>query len=146
MNTRTLILLGALALARLASAGSDPASPVGLWRTISDKTGKPAAIVEISEKNGEYVGRIVKLLEKDPDSVCDKCTDARKGQPIVGMVFLSGLKADGDEYTGGEILDPAEGKVYRAKMRLAEGGTRLLVRGFIGFSLLGRTQTWQREP
>jgi len=138
--------LGLLVMLAQAPAHADNASPVGRWKTISDETGKPSGIVEISEKNGEYSGRIVKLLEKDPDSVCSKCTDARKDQPLVGMVFLSGLKADGGEYTGGEILDPAKGKIYRAKMRLIEDGARLEVRGFIGFSLLGRTQTWIREP
>jgi uncharacterized protein (DUF2147 family) len=129
-----------------ALAHADAGSPVGTWKTISDETGKPGAIVEISEKDGVYSGRIVKLLEKSPDTVCDKCTDARKDQPVVGMVFLSGLKADGDQYTGGEILDPKNGKIYRARMKLIDGGARLEVRGFIGFALLGRTQTWLREP
>ena len=128
-----------------SAAGADNTSPVGMWKTISDETGKPSGIVEISEKNGEYSGRIVKLLEKDPDSVCSKCTDARKDQPLIGMVFLSGLHADGGEFTGGEILDPAKGSIYRARMKLVENGSKLEVRGFIGFALLGRTQTWIRE-
>ena len=133
-------------LANLALAATPAGSPVGLWRTVSDETGKPTGIVEIVEAGGVYSGRIVKLLEKDPDTVCSKCTDARKDQKVVGMVFLSGLRADGDEFTGGEILDPAKGTVYRAKMKLLDGGTKLEVRGFIGFSLLGRSQTWIREP
>ncbi len=145
MNLQAAALLGVL-LALAVPASADNSSPVGTWKTISDETGRASGIVEITEKNGEYSGHIVRLLEKDPDSVCSKCTDARKDQPLVGMVFLSGLKADGDEYTGGEILDPAKGRIYRARMKLVEGGTKLEVRGFIGFSLLGRTQTWIRQP
>lgn len=145
MKLQAAALLGVL-LALAVPASADNSSPVGTWTTISDETGRASGIVAITEKNGEYSGHIVRLLEKDPDSVCSKCTDARKDQPLVGMVFLSGLKADGDEYTGGEILDPAKGRIYRARMKLVEGGTKLEVRGFIGFSLLGRTQTWIRQP
>jgi uncharacterized protein (DUF2147 family) len=146
MKLRIIAALGVLLALGQLPASADNSSPVGTWKTISDETGRASGIVEISERNGEYSGRIVKLLEKDPDSVCSKCSDARKDQPLVGMVFLSGLKADGGEYTGGEILDPAKGRIYRAKMKLIEGGAKLEVRGFIGFSLLGRTQTWIREP
>jgi len=78
--------------------------------------------------------------------VCDKCKDERKGQPIVGMVIVRGIRKAGDEFGGGEILDPDTGTVYRCKMRLIENGARLLVRGYIGISLLGRSQTWTREP
>jgi uncharacterized protein (DUF2147 family) len=138
-----MALLALTAAGMAALAGSD--SPVGLWKTISDTTGRPAAIVEISESHGTFQGRIVQLLEKDPAAVCDKCNDARKDQPVVGMVFLSGLKPDDGEFSGGEILDPANGKVYRARMKLVDGGSKLDVRGYIGISLLGRTQTWLRE-
>ena len=141
-----LLAIGLMVLAGLGLAATPATSPVGLWKTVSDETGRPSGIVEIVETGGVYSGRIVKLLEKDPDTVCSKCTDARKDQKVVGMVFLTGLKADGDEFNGGEILDPAKGTVYRAKMKLLDGGTKLEVRGFIGFSLLGRSQTWIREP
>ena len=121
-------------------------SPVGRWQTISDSSGKPAAVVEIFESAGRFHGRIIQLLEDDPASVCTLCTDARKGQPVVGMVFLTGLRADGDEFTGGDILDPDDGRVYRAKIQLIEGGDKLKVRGFLGLSLFGRTQIWLRSP
>jgi uncharacterized protein (DUF2147 family) len=77
--------------------------------------------------------------------VCDKCEGAKKGQPIVGLVFLEGLKKNGDEYEGGQILDPETGTVYSSKAKLIEGGKKLEVRGFVGVSLIGRSQTWVRE-
>ena len=73
------------------------------------------------------------------------CTDARKDKPIVGMVIVSGLKKDGSEYNGGEILDPNNGKVYKSKLEVADGGKKLKVRGYIGVPLLGRSQTWERQ-
>ena len=129
-----------------AQGKAGASSPVGRWQTISDSSGKPAAVVEIFESAGRFHGRIIQLLEDDPASVCIPCTDARKGQPIVGMVFLTGLRADGDEFTGGDILDPDDGRVYRAKVQLIEGGDKLKVRGFLGLSLFGRTQIWLRSP
>lgn len=123
-------------------------SPVGLWRNIDDATGKPKALIRISEKNGALEGRIEKLFlapQEDPQPKCTRCSGARKDQPVIGMVMMSGLKKDGAEYTGGEILDPANGKVYRSKLKLAEGGRQLEVRGYIGVPMLGRSQTWVRE-
>lgn len=125
------------------------ASPVGLWKNIDDETGKPKALIRISEKDGVLEGRIEKLFlapQEDPNPKCTKCTGGRKDQPIIGMVMLTGLKKDGDEYTGGEILDPGKGKVYRSKLRLQPNGQKLEVRGYIGTPLFGRSQTWLREP
>jgi uncharacterized protein (DUF2147 family) len=76
--------------------------------------------------------------------VCEKCPGERKGQKIVGMEILRGIRPDGNEWGGGEILDPNNGKTYKAKMRLEDDGKKLVVRGFIGFSMLGRSQTWHR--
>lgn len=123
------------------------ATAVGFWNTISDKDGKPTAVVEIHEINGELFGVVRALLvDADPaDSVCGKCTDERKGQRIVGMEILRRMRPDGDEWSGGEILDPETGKSYRAKMKLGDGGRKLVVRGYIGFSLFGRSQTWLRR-
>ena len=85
------------------------------------------------------------LLETDtPDAVCDQCKDERKGHKIVGMTIAEGLKKDGDEYNGGKILDPENGKVYKCKMTLNDAGDELEVCGYIGFSLLGRSQIWKR--
>jgi uncharacterized protein (DUF2147 family) len=122
-------------------------SPVGLWKTIDDKTNKPRSIVRIVEENGEFKGIVEKgLVEgESPDKVCEKCDPPRKNQKILGMTFMWGLKKDGNEFKGGEILDPDNGKIYKCKMKLVEGGKKLDVRGFIGISLIGRTQTWLRE-
>lgn len=125
-----------------------PPSPVGVWRIVGDKSGEAEALIEIREKNGVFEGRISKVFPRpgvDPKARCELCTDARKGQPIQGLTILTGLRADGKEYSGGEILDPDEGETYRAKMKLSEDGRKLHVRGFIGISLIGRTQTWLRE-
>ena len=106
-------------------------------------------MIRITEANGVYEGKVEKLLNRqpddDPDNLCRKCEGARKDQPIVGMTILWGLKKDGDQYSGGEILDPKNGKIYRAKMKLVDNGAKLEVRGFIGVSLFGRSQTWVRE-
>ncbi|VVE61034.1 hypothetical protein PCA31118_00440 [Pandoraea captiosa] len=137
-------LLGGMAKTAMAA---DENSPVGVWKTIDDATGKPKALVTISEKDGEYVGVITKGLgpNDDPERVCEKCTDARKGQKMLGMQIIRGIKKDGDEYSGGYILDPENGKDYRCKLTVIDGGKKLDVRGFIGISLIGRTQTWIRE-
>ncbi len=141
MHYRKYAAMLALVLFALPVAASDDeaTSPVGLWKTISDTTGKPAGLVEITLKDGLYSGRILQLLEKDPATVCEECTDARKNQPLIGMTFLTGLKKSGDEFDGGEILDPNNGRIYRAKMKLVDGGSKLDVRAYLGFSLLGRT-------
>jgi uncharacterized protein (DUF2147 family) len=122
-------------------------TPAGLWNTISDTDGRLTAIVEIRENKGEYVGIVRGLLvpAEPEDSVCGKCSGDRKGQRIVGMEIMRHMRRAGDEWTGGEILDPESGKTYRAKMRLADGGQKLIVRGYIGFSLFGRSQTWVRR-
>ena len=123
-------------------------SPVGLWRTIDDKTGKEKSLVRIVEANGELRATIEKLFREpheEPNPNCDKCPGERKNKPVLGMMIMTGLKKSGSEYDGGEILDPANGKTYRVKMWTAEGGKKLNVRGFIGVSLLGRTQIWIRE-
>lgn len=121
-------------------------SPAGLWQTIDDASGKPRSLIRISEQNGEYSAVVEKgLLPTDTgDKVCDKCTDARKGQKIIGMTIAKGLKKNGNQYDGGEILDPENGKLYKCKMKLDDTGNQLEVRGYIGISLLGRSQTWTR--
>jgi len=129
-------------------AWADDNSPVGLWKNIDDVSGKPKALIRITESNGELQGRIEKLFrpaDQDQNPKCDKCEDARKDQPIIGMVFMSGLKKDGDEYAGGEILDPDNGKVYKSKMHLTDAGKKLSVRGYIGIPMLGRSQVWLRQ-
>ena len=122
-------------------------TPIGLWRTVDDKTGKPRSMVRIYEENGKFFGRVeASLNPATAGRRCDLCTDERKGQPIVGMMIIRGLTKDGDEYTGGDILDPDNGKIYHCKLRVKEQGTKLSVRGYIGASLFGRSQTWTRAP
>lgn len=131
-----------------SSAALAQVTPSGVWHTIDDATGKPRGVIEITERDGVYSGKLVKSLvpSEGPPKVCDKCTDSRKDQPIIGMTLLTGLRKTGDnEWTGGEILDPESGKLYKCKMSMAEEGKKLNVRGFIGISLIGRTQTWVRE-
>ncbi|MRV73190.1 DUF2147 domain-containing protein [Duganella sp. FT92W] len=139
---------GVLLAAALAPAFAADISPVGLWQNIDDESGKPKALIRITESNGVLQGQIEKLFRapnEDQNPKCDKCTDARKDKPVVGMVILTGLKKDGDEYSGGEILDPNNGKVYKSKLELTDGGKKLKMRGYIGMPMLGRTQTWIRQ-
>ena len=121
-------------------------SPVGLWKTVDDRTGTPDALIRITETNSEFQGTIEKFLRpgEDENSVCEKCEGPRHNQRLLGLAIVTGMKKQGDVYAGGEILDPDEGKVYRCKMTLEDAGTKLQVRGFIGVSLFGRTQTWVR--
>lgn len=141
---RFVLILTLLLFAPLSFAAD---SPVGLWKTIDDKTNKPRSLVRIVEENGEYKGIVEKSLREDdnPDRVCEKCDAPRKNQKIQGMTFMWGLKKDGNEFKGGEILDPENGKIYRCKMKLIDSGKKLDVRGYIGIALIGRTQTWWRE-
>jgi uncharacterized protein (DUF2147 family) len=146
---RTIKNLAALGLLLLAgSAFADDSSPVGLWKNIDDVSGKPKALVRITDNGGVLQGKIEKLFRAEGDEQnpkCVKCDGANKDQPILGLTFMWGLKKDGDEYTGGEILDPDNGKVYRSKLKLVEDGKKLNVRGYIGMPLLGRSQVWIRQ-
>ncbi|KHK50555.1 signal peptide protein [Ralstonia sp. A12] len=140
-------LTGALALALAAGAAFAQTSPAGTWKTIDDNTGKQKGEVKIVDNGGEFSGMVSKILVPgDENKTCTKCTDDRKDKPIQGLTILTGLKANGNNnWDGGKILDPENGKVYSAKMSLDETGNKLTVRGFIGISLIGRSQTWIRE-
>ena len=117
---------------------------IGKWKTIDDETGKAKSIVEIYEKSGKIYGRILEILEEENrNRKCDLCTGIEKDKPILGMVIIKGLTKDDDEYSGGKILDPKNGKQYKCYITL-DGKDKLKVRGYIGISLLGRTQTWAR--
>jgi uncharacterized protein (DUF2147 family) len=123
-------------------------SPVGLWKTIDDATGKPKSLVRITETNGELSGKIEKLFREpneEQNPMCEKCEGAMKAQPIIGMTILTGLKKDGDSWTGGHVTDPKNGKTYNAKVTPIDGGKKLEMRGYMGVPMLGRTQTWVRE-
>lgn len=141
-------VLAAAALTLFASAALAQATPVGVWKTIDDKTKAERAQIRITESNGVLSGRIEKLLAPDakPDAVCDKCSDDRKDKPIVGMEILRGVRKAGSDnlWDSGTILDAAEGKVYKVRLSPADGGKKLEVRGYVGMPMLGRTQTWIR--
>ena len=140
-------LAAAAALCALAGTALAQATPVGLWKTIDDETGKEKSFVRITEAGGVLSGKVEKIVDPaKQEQVCQECTDARKGQKVLGMTIVEGVKknADGSVWDGGTILDPNNGKVYKVKMTPKDGGKALDVRGFIGFSLLGRTQTWVR--
>lgn len=124
---------------------TDLTSPLGLWKTFDDATGKPGGIVRLYLQDGKIFGKIEKSFRPGAESrTCGECSDERKNQPIIGLVFLRAMVRDNDEYRGGDILDPDNGSVYRCKLQLEDGGRRLRVRGYIGVPLLGRTQIWER--
>jgi uncharacterized protein (DUF2147 family) len=144
--SRGMLACALFASATLAAAQTN--SPVGVWQTIDDNTGQAKAVVQIVDDGGGMLsGRIVQGLGDNdkPERRCTACTDARKDQLIKGMTIITGMKQDGDDWKGGQILDPESGKLYKCKMHLEDGGQKLVVRGFIGVSLLGRSQTWIRQ-
>jgi uncharacterized protein (DUF2147 family) len=147
MNTfRSVLFIAALGLT--GNAVADAISPAGVWRSVDDKTKTERSIIRVTEVNGEFQGVVERIFDQpgdDPAHLCKECKGDRKDKPIIGMTILWGLKKDGDGWAGGEILDPKNGKIYRCKMSLSEDGKSLNVRGFIGISLFGRTQTWLRQ-
>ncbi|MEW6344707.1 MAG: DUF2147 domain-containing protein [Pseudomonadota bacterium] len=148
MRTAKQAALAGVLLASAVTAMAQADSPIGTWQTIDDHTGQPKALVQITQdSNGALDGKVIKGLgpNDQPDRRCTECTDARKDQLILGMTIINDLKKDGDGWDGGEILDPENGKVYKCKMHLEDGGQKLVVRGYIGVSLLGRSQTWIRQ-
>lgn len=141
---RTCLALLLAALVPLTAWSQE--TPVGTWKTIDDNDGLPAGIVRIEERNGLFEGHVVKILPrpgKDVNALCAKCEGENKNKPVTGMKILWDMKRDGDKFSGGKIFDPDSGNTYGCTMKVV--GNTLQVRGFIGFSLLGRTQTWFRE-
>lgn len=128
-----------------SSLGLAQATPEGLWRTIDDETGEAKSHVRIDSRDGMFYGIVEEILNPDKkNNVCDKCPGDRLGVPIEGLEIIRDMKAKGDSWAGGSILDPKKGKVYKARMSLNDSGQELTVRGFIGISLLGRSQLWER--
>jgi uncharacterized protein (DUF2147 family) len=155
-GSRGLPLLPALAFKAFTAAvaltmppvWADEASPIGLWNNVDDVSGKPRAPVRITEPNGALLGKIEKVFpapKEDPNQRCDKCDGRNKNAPVIGLVILSGPTKEGEEYVGGQILDPDSGGVYRGNVRLTDNGKQLSVRGYIGVPMLGRSQTWVRQ-
>ncbi len=148
MRTKLLALMFAVPMLALSSLAFAQTSPVGTWTTVDDKTHKPKSIVEIYEaRDGTLSGRVNEILHSDhgPNPLCVKCSGANKDKPVKGMTILWGVKKQGDSWEGGKILDPNNGKVYSVKVTPTDNGNKLEVRGFMGFSLLGRSQIWARR-
>ena len=148
--TFVLCLFAVSILFSIAAAGKAQylATPLGRWETVDDATGKAKSIVVIWEERGKLYGRIERLIDPDPhdpDPRCQQCAGDLKGQRLIGLRILWDLRKDGDVWTGGKILDPDNGKTYKCSIAVEEGGKKLKVRGFIGLSLLGRTQCWLRD-
>lgn len=120
-------------------------SPIGTWKTVDEETGQPKSHIQIYKaKDGTLNGKVTKILTPGKEhSKCEECKGDKKDQPITGMEILNGLSKKGDKWKGGTILDPENGKEYKCLMELKDENT-LDVRGFVGFALIGRTQTWHR--
>jgi uncharacterized protein (DUF2147 family) len=148
---KLIFVLGAVVLCAGVSAPlrSQEPSAVGLWEQVDEKTGRAESWFKITERNGVYEGAIVKIFPKpgdDENFVCDKCEGAEKGAPVLGLKLIKGMRRNGMGYENGTIMDPRDGSVYRALMTLSPDGQHLEVRGYLGISLFGRSQTWNRLP
>ena len=128
----------------LATSSMYSQSVIGKWKTIDDETGEAKSIVEVFSKSGKIYAKVVEILDlANKNSVCKKCSGEDKNKSILGLIIIKGLSKDGSEYNSGEILDPKNGKLYKCALSL-ESKDKLKIRGYIGFSLLGRTQYWHR--
>lgn len=140
------LMIGLVSTSIYATDSSN--TPIGYWKTLDDATGKPKSIVEIwKADNDVLMGKVIKVFPQvgEPlNKVCDKCTGNLHNQPVVGMVILSGLKSNENQWGNGQILDPDNGKTYKVTLRMAHNGNKLDVHGYIGIPLLGHSQTWER--
>jgi hypothetical protein len=150
MQTRLLgVVLATLSVLAAGHAQGAEPSAEGLWQSVDKDTGQPTAWFLIHNRDGIYEGLIVRMYLKPgqrPDVVCDQCKDDRHDKPWLGLDIIRGMKRDGLSYTDGTILDPRNGDVYKAMMTLTPDAQTLIVRGYLGISLLGQNQYWTRLP
>lgn len=139
-------------LSLLGASFAQAADLTGTWRSIDDKTGFSKAIIEINkDSNGAYQGKIVKLIPRPgytPKETCQNCPAPFTNKPTVGLNILMNLKPDPkkeNNFVDGKVLDPLSGNIYSTKVRLSNDNRRLSIRGYVGVSALGRSQTWLRE-
>ena len=118
-------------------------SPLGVWKNLDDTDGKEKSHIEIYEQNGKLRGKVIKLLPAATITRCDKCSGAYKGKSLVGLDILWDMEKSGGQWDNGQIIDPKNGKIYKCKISL-DGNDKLDVRGYMGISVFGRTQTWYR--
>lgn len=135
-----------VALANIpAIARAQPPPPIGDWRTFDDQTGRERGLVRLFERNGLLYGTILSTIDPaDAAHRCERCDGARRDQPVIGLTIITDMHREGDGWEGGEILDPQTGRIYRCTIQAGADGQTLTVRGFIGFTLFGRSQTWIR--
>lgn len=117
---------------------------IGQWETYDDKTKEKKAVIEIYKTNNLYFAKIVESFVGDKNDICETCKGTKKDKPIIGLVIIKNIKKNGDEFNGGDILDPENGETYKCYLKLINTN-KLKVRGFLGFSLFGRTQYWHRK-
>ena len=151
LSLQRLLVVGAIIAFSAANVPLRAAEPtaVGLWEQVDEKSGKPESWFKITERNGAYEGNIVKIFFKpgeDENWVCDKCEGAERGKPVLGLALIKSMQRNGTSYENGTIMDPRDGAVYRALMKLSPDGQKLEVRGYLGISLFGRSQVWNRLP
>jgi len=138
-------LLVTIFVVGLVSGSSAGPSPAGSWVTVDDKTHKSRGTIFLFEENGAWSGRIETIYDPaERANVCTDCPGDRKGKPVAGMVVMWGMVQHGGEYSGGEILDVDTGSIYRCRFSMSADGSKMMVRGYFGISLIGRTQIWTR--
>lgn len=137
-------ILQIILLTLIAATGVKAQNVLGKWTTIDDNTGKARSTVEIFERDGKVYGKIIAITDPTKrDRVCEKCSGDDRNRPLIGLEIIKGLEKNGEKYENGYITDPDTGKRYKCYIELQDAKT-LKVRGFIGMSILGRTQIWQR--